>query len=400
MLDLCIVLSAALSGASEIDLAGAAVVCEARATDLERLAAREIARYFRLLSGRESRVLEAGRGRRREAPEGPAVLIGTTRSAGSRTLMLPEDLGEEGYVLRVTSAEPPRLLVGGRTPRASSTAPTGSSSGSASGSTWAATPCPSPAHAPPPGGPRRGPLPDLPDPGHPPWYNFLNSPTTWDLEDYQAFFDQMAKMGNNFVGFHSYDSEPFCAYPWEGAWRMGAPAATSLDYGWGALRGLKSDQFGFGTGRYFPYEVFGSRSTALAADPPAAGAPALFPRRSRSDEAILRAQAVLAGGLEYARRRGLHVCLGFELTGDPTVEENRRQAEARIRNLLATFRCSTTCGSGSPRGSAAARTRRPGLAPRPGGPEDAAGVRVPRERGPQSPRPSGWPSGSISRRPR
>ena len=38
--------------------------------------------------------------------------------------------------------------------------------------------------------------------GSPPWYNFLDSPTTWDRDDYRYFFDQMAKMRMNFVGFH------------------------------------------------------------------------------------------------------------------------------------------------------------------------------------------------------
>ena len=49
-----------------------------------------------------------------------------------------------------------------------------------------------------------------------PWYNFLDSPTTWDLEDYKFFFQQMAKQRFNFVGFHTYDSEPFVPYEWHG----------------------------------------------------------------------------------------------------------------------------------------------------------------------------------------
>ena len=63
-----------------------------------------------------------------------------------------------------------------------------------------------------------------------PWYNFLNSPTTWDRDDYRYFFDQMAKMRMNFVGFHSYDSEPFCAYSWRGGLLGGEPLQTSLTY--------------------------------------------------------------------------------------------------------------------------------------------------------------------------
>ena len=36
------------------------------------------------------------------------------------------------------------------------------------------------------------------------WPNFLNSPATWDLPDYQVFFDQMVKMKNNLVHIPAY----------------------------------------------------------------------------------------------------------------------------------------------------------------------------------------------------
>ena len=65
-----------------------------------------------------------------------------------------------------------------------------------------------------------------------PWYNFLDSPTTWDRDDYRYFFDQMAKMRMNFVGFHSYDGEPFCTVSMgRQSLRRRAAAKTSLNYG-------------------------------------------------------------------------------------------------------------------------------------------------------------------------
>jgi hypothetical protein len=323
-----------------LDLAGATIRQARNATDLERFAAREIARYFRLLTATGSAVQpldDTGTGSAGGATV--EVVIGTPDSLPALKSQIPDSLGEDGYVLRVVPGKPVRLLVAGREPagvqRGAYALVERLGVGFYLGGD--ALPEPRPALLIPA---------DLDETRQPvfrirgslPWYNFLNSPTTWDLEDFQVFFDQMAKMGNNFVGFHSYDSEPFAAYPWEGNWRMGAPAATSLDYGWGTVRGLKSDAFGFGTGRYFSYEVFGSRSAALRAEPPQDSVgPWVFPRRTPADEAILRAQAGLAQGLEYARRRGLHVCVGFELTGDPTVAETRRQTEARIRNLLATY---------------------------------------------------------------
>ena len=36
------------------------------------------------------------------------------------------------------------------------------------------------------------------------WYNFLDGPVAWDLEDYKYFFDQMMKMKANLVSFPEY----------------------------------------------------------------------------------------------------------------------------------------------------------------------------------------------------
>lgn len=324
-----------------LDLAGAPIRHGQDAADLEQFAARELARCLRLLSGSPSAVVPWRGSTEPMAPGGATVevVVGTAASLPALKAVIPDSLGDEGYVLRVLPGKPKRLLVGGSSPAGVQRGAYALLERLGVGFYLGGDALPEPRMAlivPADLDETRQPVFRIR--GSLPWYNFLNSPTTWDLEDFQVFFDQMVKMGNNFVGFHSYDSEPFAAYPWEGAWRMGAPAATSLDYGWGAVRGLKSDAFGFGTGHYFPYEVFGSRSVALRTEPPgdAASSP-LFPRRTVADEAILRAQAGLAQGLEYGRRRGLHVCVGFELTGDPTVAETRRHTEARIRNLLATY---------------------------------------------------------------
>ena len=156
-----------------------------------------------------------------------------------------------------------------------------------------------------------------------PWYNFLNSPTTWDLEDFQYFFDQMAKMKNNFVGFHTYDGEPFAPYADASGRLVSAePLVTSQNYNWGALAGLPTGKFGFGTADYFDQELFGSRATTLS--------------KNRED-AIRRAQALLAAGLEYGKRRGVRVCVGFEVSGDPTRPEAQAALEARLRELLRAY---------------------------------------------------------------
>ncbi|MGQ9592512.1 MAG: hypothetical protein ACUVYA_19715, partial [Planctomycetota bacterium] len=334
-------LALAEAAPGEVDLAGADVAVRPGAADLERFAARELARYLRLLSGKVSAVIEARDPGEVRARGRTAIFIDAR--GGPRDRPTPERRGDpEAYAIAFEPAaggSAPVLSIRADAPIGVQHAVYGLLERLGVGFYLGGDALPE----------RRERLalsadfsesraPAFRIRGSLPWYNFLNSPTTWDLEDYQHFFDQMAKMRCNFVGFHSYDSEPFCAYPEGGSWRLGEPAATSKTYGWGTVRHLRSDEFGFGTGRCFPHEVFGSRSAALAREPPAgAKAPELFPLKDARDDAIVRAQCVLAQGLEYAKRRGLKVCLGFELTGDPTSEESRRRAEARIRNLLASY---------------------------------------------------------------
>ena len=55
---------------------------------------------------------------------------------------------------------------------------------------------------------------------------------------------------------------------------------------------------------------------------------------SDRDDGIRRAQALLADGLHYARGRGLKVCVGFEVTGDPTTPEAQEHLAARLTALI------------------------------------------------------------------
>jgi hypothetical protein len=155
-----------------------------------------------------------------------------------------------------------------------------------------------------------------------PWYNFLDSPTTWDLEDYKFFFQQMAKQRFNFVGFHTYDSEPFVPYEWNGQLADAAPLASSLTYGWGTIRGLATKDFGFGTGEYFDRDPFASRSLVDGENP---------------RDQVLRSRSLLAESLDYARSLGIKVCVGFELTGDPTDPQRLARLEARIGALVQAY---------------------------------------------------------------
>jgi uncharacterized protein YukE len=310
--------------------ASAAIVPGEKASSLELLAAREVQRYLCRISGTLLPLegMEAGTAE----PKRPLILVGTAESSSlvaalarqGQTIPGKESLGDQGFVVkRMMHEGRPLLVIAGATP-------IGALYGAYTfleqmeigfylgGDTL-------PGHK----LPLDVPAIDLAQKpvfavrGSLPWYNFLNSPTTWDLDDFKYFFDQTGKMKNNFVGFHTYDSEPFAPYAdAKGRLVYAEPLVTSLNYGWGAVRGLRTNQFGFGTGDYFDQEAFGSRAVTES---------------KGRDDAIRRAQALLAAGLEYGKRRGVRVCVGFEVSGDPTLSESQAALEARLRELLRAY---------------------------------------------------------------
>lgn len=154
-----------------------------------------------------------------------------------------------------------------------------------------------------------------------PWYNFFNSPTTWNLQDYQFFFDQMVKMKNNFVGFHVYDVEPFAAYEEDGVYHSGEPLATTEVATWGSIP-TRTHEFGFGTHALFDREAFGADAAFADGD---------------RNEKIRSQQELLAEALRSGKSKGLKVCLGFEIGGDPTAEAEQVRLEKRLKHLLKTY---------------------------------------------------------------
>lgn len=151
-----------------------------------------------------------------------------------------------------------------------------------------------------------------------PWYNFFNSPTTWEPADHRAFVDALARMRMTFVGFHAYDSEPFAAYAREdGELTGGAPLLNTLHATWGT-KPIGTDAFYGDTGGYFAREAFGAASSFIA----------------DQDASIRAAKAELADALAYAKARGLSTCLGFEVHGDPTHHAVQDAFERRLTQLL------------------------------------------------------------------
>jgi len=153
-----------------------------------------------------------------------------------------------------------------------------------------------------------------------PWFNFLNSPTTWELADYKRFFDQLAHMRCNFAGFHVYDGEPFAAYHFEGNLIGGEPLQNTSDSVWGT-RPMPTSEFYAGTGRYFDGDIFGASSSLI----------------DDRAESIRAAKQTLRAALAHAKGRGLQVCLGFELRGDPFEPAVQAHFEARLKALLADY---------------------------------------------------------------
>jgi hypothetical protein len=151
-----------------------------------------------------------------------------------------------------------------------------------------------------------------------PWYNFFDSPTTWDPIDHRAVIDQLIRSGANFIGFHSYDSEPFAAYPDDGTMKSGRRLLNTGSPTWGT-HPTPTGQFAGGTDKLFADEYFGAATTRSADDPAAV---------------IQREQDVVRDAFDYARRRGVHTCIGFETIGDPTDPAARDTVVKRLNRLL------------------------------------------------------------------
>jgi len=312
---LTVVLAARLAGAAPVP---EAIIAPANPSRLLDLASRELQRYWYLASGR---MLPIG------AQSGlPCFALGSPDQnpaiarlvAAGKLRWDPSALGDQGYVLKTVDDGGRRLTI-------------------AAGATGVGT-----LYAvydlmgrygfgfylggdalPPRGDPGFLDLNEVRTPalkirGSLPWYNFLNSPTTWNLADHKRFYDQMAKMRMNFVGFHAYDYEPFCAVPIDGQYRYGQPLQTTSQSVWGTVP-MKTSEFGFSTGDCFTREYFGA-DAAFGYDTPQQG--------------IEQAQDVLSRGLAYARERGIHVCLGFEVSGDPSDPTVERDVVLRMRHVL------------------------------------------------------------------
>ena len=297
-------------------LADATLVAAPGAPFLEVLAVRELQRYLTLLTGSHRPIATS-------APaEGPLVLVGAAARDD-----VPDALAEQEIVLRtVTRDGQTALAIVGGSPAATQWAAYAFLEQVGCGFYLGgdALPARAPDLAAPDLDLRRAPA--FAVRGTLPWYNFLNGPTAWNPGDHRRFYDQLAKQGANFVGYHSYDWEPWAAYPGGGTGAlMGQPAATSGSNHyrdiWGPVPTATSD-YAFGTDRLFAHGLF--------------GADCAFGYATHAD-GIWRQQAMLAEALGYARARGIRTCLGFEVSGAPDAMENVDGLHARLDHVLRTY---------------------------------------------------------------
>jgi len=305
-------------------LAALRIVVALDGPPLERLAAAEVQRYLAHLCGTVPPLRDS------LPEEGPAVLIGGVAERYARTAGLGVPTEQQEITIHTTRADGDvRHLVMGGSPAATQ---------------WAAYRLLETlgcgfylgGDALPETDPRRtiGDVnvherPAFAVRGTLPWYNFLNGPTAWNPQDHRRFYDQLAKQGANFVGYHSYDWEPWAAYPMDfmGQTRMigGEPAATTGAVHRRDIWGVSTvpvEEYAFGTDALFGRGLFGAD---VALD------------WRTHDEGIREAQAMLASSLRYARARGIRTCVGFEVSGDPVNPASEEALRARVAHMVATY---------------------------------------------------------------
>lgn len=288
-----------------------------RQGEAERLATIDLQRYLAQVTGRVPDVVDV---QAWQAAPQPAVVLGTPE--GNPLLrgldIDKEALGDQGYYVSQTQREDAAVVIAaGLTPVGATNAVYGLLRELGYGFYLGSEAIPDALPDELKGGPiARKPV--FAVRGVLPWYNFFNSPTAWDPIDHRTFADQLIRMGANFVGFHTYDSEPFAAYDDGGKMKWGARLLNTKTPTWGTAS-LPTSGFGFDTGKLYDGEFFGAASTLEIKD---------------ADKAIRAEQDIMREALDYAHRRGLYTCLGFEIQGDPLKPADRDVFLRRITRVL------------------------------------------------------------------
>lgn len=152
----------------------------------------------------------------------------------------------------------------------------------------------------------RSPL--FPKRGFHPFHNFPEGPDAWSPESYRLHFAQMAKMGLNFAGFHTYTDprRPFEPQVWIGLPGDIGPAGDVVS--------------GYAVENWHPKCGVWGYSPVDACDLPMGASALVSPRAFNthsSEEGAAEVFATIArlwtDAFSFARRRGVSVCLGLEI---------------------------------------------------------------------------------------
>jgi hypothetical protein len=150
-----------------------------------------------------------------------------------------------------------------------------------------------------------------------PFHDFPEGPDWWNRDDYLAYIAQLPKMGMNFIGLHTY---PECEVGPEAAVWIGLPsdigrearvnssypswwATTARDGPW-AFRAMKTSGFSGGAGLFFETEDYGPDVMAGFMPRPVA--------QADCNEVFRRSGLLLKEAFAEARFLGVKTCIGTE----------------------------------------------------------------------------------------
>lgn len=155
-----------------------------------------------------------------------------------------------------------------------------------------------------------------------PWFNFYNSPTTWNPQDYRTFFEQIVRQRGNFVGFHVYKHEPFCSMGEDDEHPQPLLTTTAEQHRDWAPPLWGTDKFPFGIDQFYTGNTWGTE-VGLG---------------DKHQEAVRKQQEMLVNALYAARDLGLKTCIGFEISGDLSDKPLAEMFEQRMTHMLELYK--------------------------------------------------------------
>jgi hypothetical protein len=131
------------------------------------------------------------------------------------------------------------------------------------------------------------------------WHNFLSGITTWNIEEWNLWIEQSAKMKYNTIMIHSYGNNPMMEFEFNGEKKeVGYLANTAKGRDWGTNHTNDVRRL-YGAGSFFEDSIFGAEVSKV-------------PNENRVEAAVHLAQEAFKKADEY----GMDVAFTFDV-GDP-----------------------------------------------------------------------------------